>query len=144
MESLVCDSKCFYSAFCKLGTSLHRSPIHSPHCATMRAVLSTFLFAAVASAHTILDEMYNGSTSYGLHNCLRLPSYDGPIMDVTSASMTCNGSPNTLDTVSTNVCSIAAGATITLRWGHTLTSGSNDVIDSSHKGPIMVIYSNAS
>ena len=52
--------------------------------------------------------------------------------------MTCNGSPNTLDTVSTAVCSIAAGSQITLRWGHTLTSGSDDVIDASHKGPVMV------
>ncbi|KAH7098074.1 glycoside hydrolase [Auriculariales sp. MPI-PUGE-AT-0066] len=80
-------------------------------------VLSAFVLAvASASAHTILDELYapNG-TSYGLHNCLRLPSYDGPITDVTSSSMT-----------------------ITLRWGHTLDSGPTDVIDSSHKGPVMV------
>lgn len=102
------------------------------------------LFAATASAHTILNELYNGGTSYGLHNCLRLPSYDGPIMDVTSSSMTCNGSPNTLDTVSTSVCSIAAGSQIGLRWGHTLTSGSNDVIDASHKGPIMVYMAKVS
>lgn len=52
--------------------------------------------------------------------------------------MTCNGSPNALNTVSTSVCSIPAGSQITLRWGHTLDSGSGDVIDASHKGPIMV------
>lgn len=56
---------------------------------------------------------------------MRLPSYDGPIMDVTSASMSCNGSPNALDTVSSNVCTVPAGAKVTLRWSHTLTSGSN-------------------
>ena len=63
--------------------------------------------------------------SQGSHNCMRLPSYDGPITDVTSSSMSCNGSPNALDTVSPNVCSVPAGAKVTLRWSHTLTSGSN-------------------
>lgn len=58
--------------------------------------------------------------------------------------MTCNGSPNALDTVSTNVCSIAAGSKITLRWGHTLTSGAEDVIDASHKGPVIVYMAKVS
>lgn len=40
---------------------------------------SALLFAASVSAHTILDEIYVGGVSQGLHNCLRLPSYDGPI-----------------------------------------------------------------
>lgn len=45
----------------------------------MKAVLITSLLASLVSAHTILDEIYNGGVSQGLHNCLRLPSYDGPI-----------------------------------------------------------------
>ncbi|EJD43461.1 glycoside hydrolase [Auricularia subglabra TFB-10046 SS5] len=108
-------------------------------------LFSVLVLATVASAHTILNELYapNG-TSFGLHNCLRLPSYDGPITDVSSSSMTCNGSPNDLNTISTNVCSIAAGSKITLRWGHTLTSGPEDVIDSSHKGPLIVYMAKVS
>ncbi|KZV96982.1 hypothetical protein EXIGLDRAFT_714105 [Exidia glandulosa HHB12029] len=111
----------------------------------MKGLITALAIAACVSAHTILNELYaaNG-TSFGLHNCLRLPSYDGPITDVTSSSMTCNGSPNALDTVSTNVCSIAAGSKITLRWGHTLTSGAEDVIDSSHKGPVIVYMAKVS
>jgi hypothetical protein len=71
-----------------------------------------------------LVTVVNG-VSQGNHNCMRLPSYDGPIMDVTSSSMSCNGSPNTLDTVSPNVCPVPAGSQVTLRWGHTLTSSSS-------------------
>jgi len=110
----------------------------------MKSILVATLFTALASAHTILDEIYNGGVSQGLHNCLRLPSYDGPITDVTSASISCNGSPNTLDTVSNKSCSYAAGATYGMRWGHTLTSGSSDVIDASHKGPIQVYMAKVS
>ncbi|KAJ1303822.1 hypothetical protein OPQ81_008244 [Rhizoctonia solani] len=103
-----------------------------------------FAVAGCASAHTIFQEIFVNGVSQGNHNCMRLPSYDGPITDVTSSSMSCNGSPNTLDTVSPNVCSVPAGSQVTLRWGHTLTSGSSDVIDASHKGPIMVYMAKVS
>jgi hypothetical protein len=35
------------------------------------------------------------------------------------------------------VITVAAGSSAKLTWRHTLTSGSNDVIESSHKGPVM-------
>ncbi|KAG8702132.1 hypothetical protein FRC09_004930, partial [Ceratobasidium sp. 395] len=108
------------------------------------AAVALLAAAGCASAHTIFQEMSFNGVSQGSHNCMRLPSYDGPIMDVTSSSMSCNGSPNALDTVSPNVCSVAAGSKVTLRWSHTLTSGSNDVIDASHKGPLMVYMAKVS
>ncbi|QRV95581.1 glycoside hydrolase family 61 protein [Ceratobasidium sp. AG-Ba] len=108
------------------------------------ATLALLAAAGSVSAHTIFQEMFFNGVSQGNHNCMRLPSYDGPITDVTSSSMSCNGSPNALDTVSPNVCSVAAGSQVTLRWSHTLTSSSSDVIDASHKGPIMVYMAKVS
>ncbi|KAG9100441.1 hypothetical protein FS749_015308 [Ceratobasidium sp. UAMH 11750] len=108
------------------------------------AALALFAAAGCASAHTIFQEIFVNGVSQGNHNCMRLPSYDGPITDVTSSSMSCNGSPNTLDTVSSNVCSVPAGAQVTLRWAHTLTSTGSDVIDASHKGPLMVYMAKVS
>lgn len=67
---------------------------------------------------------------------MRVPSYDGPITDVTSNDIACNGGPNPT-TPSSNKITVAAGSTAKLTWRHTLTSGSNDVIDASHKGPVM-------
>ena len=44
---------------------------------TMKNALFVLGAAALVSAHTILDELYVNGVSQGLHNCLRLPSYDG-------------------------------------------------------------------
>jgi hypothetical protein len=67
--------------------------------------------------------------------CIRL-THTQPIQDVTSNDIVCNGGPN--PTAKTNtVITVQAGSTATLTWRHTLDSGPNDVIDSSHKGPVM-------
>jgi hypothetical protein len=55
---------------------------------------------------------------------------------VTSNDIVCNGGPNPTSKTST-VITVQAGSQATLTWRHTLTSGANDVIDSSHKGPVM-------
>lgn len=68
---------------------------------------------------------------------MRLPSYDGPITDVTATEMACNGGPNPLVKISSDVASVPAGAQITLQWGQTLDSDFDTglIIDASHKGP---------
>ncbi|RPA93581.1 hypothetical protein L873DRAFT_1777373 [Choiromyces venosus 120613-1] len=68
---------------------------------------------------------------------MRLPAYDGPITDVTSSDMACNGGPNPLVKISPNVATVAAGSQITLQWGHRLDSDFNSglIIDASHNGP---------
>lgn len=86
------------------------------------------LLAASASAHTIMVSVNGGAAGDGV----RVPSYDGPINDVTSNSIVCNGSPNPTSKTNT-VITVQAGSTAKLLWRH----GSNDVIDSSHKGPVM-------
>jgi hypothetical protein len=119
--------------------------------------------ASSASAHTIFTSLNGGAVGDGV----RVPSYDGvstlpstsstssapppsppslspsgelifpqPITEVTSNDIACNGGPNPT-TATSKVITVAAGSKATLTWRHTLTSGSNDVIDASHKGPVM-------
>ncbi|KAL6712374.1 hypothetical protein ACN47E_000251 [Coniothyrium glycines] len=88
--------------------------------------------ASSASAHTIFTSLNGGKVGDGV----RVPSYDGPITDVTSNDIVCNGGPN--PTTATNtVITVQAGSQATLTWRHTLTSSGSDVIDASHKGPVM-------
>ena len=99
----------------------------------MKLTLSLLALINVCSAHTIFTQLNNN----GVGNGVRVPSYDGPITDVSSNDVACNGGPNPTTATST-VLTVAAGSTVQLTWRHTLTSGSNDVIDASHHGPTMV------
>jgi hypothetical protein len=106
---------------------------HPHHTRTHKMKLSTPLFfATAASAHTIFVSVNGGKVGDGV----RVPSYDGPINDVSSNDIVCNGGPNPTASTST-VITLQAGSTATLTWRHTLTSGDNDIIDASHKGPVM-------
>lgn len=74
----------------------------------------------------------------------RTYQYDGPITDVTSTSVICNGPPNPLITpYSTTVIDVPAGGTFTAEWHHVLQpDGYNpadtaDPIDPGHLGPVM-------
>lgn len=89
-----------------------------------------------ASAHTIMTQLVSGGVVNGVGVGIRVPSYDGPITDVSSNDIVCNGGPNPT-TPSNVVIDVRAGSTVQTYWRHTLTSGSDDVIDSSHKGPVM-------
>jgi cellulase len=93
---------------------------------------------SIASAHSIFLQLESGGTTYPVSYAIRTPSYDGPINDVTSNDVVCNGGPNPT-TPSTNIINVKAGDTVQAVWRHTLTStAANDavyVIDPSHKGP---------
>ncbi|KAF1964858.1 endoglucanase II [Bimuria novae-zelandiae CBS 107.79] len=89
--------------------------------------------ASSASAHTIFTSLNGGAVGDGV----RVVSYDGPITNVASNDIACNGGPNGVVQNTNTVINIQAGSTAKLTWRHTLTSGSNDVIDASHKGPVM-------
>ena len=87
--------------------------------------------ASSATAHTIFVSLNNNAIGDGV----RVPTYDGPIQDPSSNDIVCNGGPN--PTAKTNtVITVQAGSSATLTWRHTLQSGPNDVVDSSHKGPV--------
>jgi cellulase len=98
--------------------------------------LALLAAATAASAHTIFVQLDSGGTTYPVSYGIRDPSYDGPITDVTSNDLACNGGPNPT-TPSSNVITVTAGTTVRAIWRHTLTSGSDDVMDASHLGPTL-------
>jgi len=98
--------------------------------------ISIAALVGVASSHTIFTQLKSGGTQYGIGEGVRVPSYDGPIQDVTSNYVACNGGPNPT-TATSKIIDVAAGSTVQATWRHTLTSGPSDVIDASHKGPVM-------
>ncbi|EKM51116.1 glycoside hydrolase family 61 protein [Phanerochaete carnosa HHB-10118-sp] len=112
----------------------------------MQRILSaSVILAAMAlssSAHTIFQEVYVNGVDQGHINGIRVPSYDGPVTDVTSNGLICNGVENPFQQpVSDVIITVPAGATVTAEWHHTLAgadpSDSADPVDPSHKGPVM-------
>ncbi|KAA1469894.1 glycoside hydrolase family 61 protein I [Dentipellis sp. KUC8613] len=107
------------------------------------ASLATFVaLAASASAHTIFQELYVNGVDQGHINGIRVPDYDGPITDVTSNDLICNGGINPYhQPISKTVITVPAGAQVTTEWHHTLNgadpSDPADPIDPSHHGPVM-------
>src|SRR5688500_14469469 len=96
------------------------------------------LLAAVglANAHTIFVSLEVDGVNKGVSYGVRTPTYDGPITDVDSDSIACNGDPN--PTLSTDkVIDVTAGSTVYAIWRHTLYSGPDDVMDATHLGPTM-------
>ncbi|KAF9046519.1 endoglucanase II [Panaeolus papilionaceus] len=94
-----------------------------------------------ASAHTIFQELLVNGVSQGRLNGIRVPEYNGPIMDVTSRDIICNGGVNPYkQPVSQTVIPVPAGAQVTAQWHYMLTSKTgdhSDPIDPSHNGPIL-------
>lgn len=98
--------------------------------------LSFLAAASAASAHTIFVQLDAGGTTYPVSHAIRTPTYDGPITDVSSNDLACNGGPNPT-TPSKEIITVTAGTTVKAVWRHTLTSGPGDVMDASHKGPTL-------
>ncbi|SPN99287.1 related to cel1 protein precursor [Cephalotrichum gorgonifer] len=101
--------------------------------------LSSLLFAGAATAHTIFVSLEVDGVNAGTGKGVRVPSYNGPIEDVTSNSLACNGPPNPT-TPTDHIITVEAGSNVTAIWRYMLgTTGSapNDVMDSTHKGPTM-------
>jgi len=104
-----------------------------------QSALSAAVALNVATAHTIFLQLEAGGTQYDISYGIRDPSYDGPITDVTTNDIACNGGPNPT-TPSSDIIQVTAGSTVKATWRHTLTSTeANDptyVIDPSHLGPV--------
>ncbi|THH02238.1 hypothetical protein EW026_g634 [Hermanssonia centrifuga] len=103
--------------------------------------LALILLVGSASAHTIFQKVYVNGVDQGELTGIRAPSYDGPITDVTSNDLICNGGINPyLQPVSQAIIPVPAGATITAEWHHVLNQTAGDPadpIDPSHKGPVI-------
>ncbi|KAG8769921.1 hypothetical protein FRC15_004317 [Serendipita sp. 397] len=106
-------------------------------------LLGLLSFTGYTLGHTIFQEVYVNGGSAGHLKGIRYPTYDGPIYDVTTNDIICNGGLNPLVTpYDTTIIDVPAGATVTAEFHHTLTSAgtgdTDDPISSGHKGPIMV------
>ncbi|KAJ7075735.1 glycosyl hydrolase family 61-domain-containing protein [Mycena belliarum] len=110
---------------------------------TMKASLAAFsLFATSVYGHTIFQQMYVNGVDQGHLTGIRVVDYDGPIMDVTSNDIICNGGINPYHTPLPNTTiTVPAGAQVTAEWHHTLNgadpSDSADPVDKSHHGPVI-------
>ncbi|KAI1363157.1 glycosyl hydrolase family 61-domain-containing protein [Xylaria arbuscula] len=100
------------------------------------SVASAAAAISVASAHTIFVQLESNGVTNAVSYGIRTPSYDGPITDVSTNDLACNGGPNPT-TPSDKIIDVKAGSTVNAIWRHTLTSGANDVMDPSHLGPTM-------
>ncbi|KAJ6506332.1 glycoside hydrolase family 61 protein I [Mycena vitilis] len=108
----------------------------------MKTSLTLSLFATAVYGHTIFQEMYVNGVDQGHLTGIRVVDYDGPIMDVTSNDVICNGGINPYHQPLPNTTiTVPAGAQVTAEWHHTLAGAdptdSQDPIDPSHKGPVM-------
>ncbi|KAK0201880.1 glycosyl hydrolase family 61-domain-containing protein [Desarmillaria ectypa] len=108
----------------------------------MLTYFTLLFYVASASAHAIFQDLYVKGVDQGHVVGIRVPDYNGPIMDVTSNDIICNGGINPYhQPISTTVIPVAAGSQVTAEWHHTLAganpSDSADPIDASHKGPVI-------
>ncbi|KAG8755057.1 hypothetical protein FRC14_004398 [Serendipita sp. 396] len=113
-------------------------------------LLGVLSLSGYVLGHTIFQHVYVNGVDQGHLKGVRYPSYNGPINDVTTDDIICNGGPNPLVTpYDTTIIEIPAGATVTAEFHHGLyptyvpTDG-DDPIATSHKGPIMVYLAKVS
>jgi hypothetical protein len=92
--------------------------------------------ASAASAHTIFVQLEAEGKVFPVSHGVRTPTYDGPITNVASNDLACNGGPNPT-TATKEIITVTAGTTVKAHWRHTLTSGPSNVMDPSHKGPTL-------
>ncbi|KAI0366888.1 hypothetical protein BV20DRAFT_951183 [Pilatotrama ljubarskyi] len=109
---------------------------------TFASLFAISAFASPAFAHTIFQELYVNGVDQGHLTGIRVPDYDGPITDVTSNDIICNGGINPYhQPISKAIINVPAGSPVTAEWHHTLAgadpSDSADPVDPSHKGPVM-------
>ncbi|KAL1621014.1 hypothetical protein SLS56_009430 [Neofusicoccum ribis] len=102
------------------------------------SMLALAAAAKLANAHTTVMAAWINDVDQGLGNSadgyIRSPPSNSPITDVTSTDMTCN--VNNVATAKT--LSVKAGDKLTFEWHHDARSDSDDIIASSHLGPVMV------
>jgi len=106
----------------------------------VQASITLAALAGISSAHTIFSQLETGGTTYPVSYGVRTPVYDGFIGNVASNDLACNGPSNgggVAPLATPYVLNVTAGSTVEAIWRHTLTSTASDVIDPSHKGPVI-------
>ncbi|KAK8167722.1 putative endo-beta-1,4-glucanase D [Phyllosticta citrichinensis] len=110
---------------------------------TTYGALALAAAAKLAYAHTTVYAAWINDVDQGLGNSdsgyIRSPPNNDPIKDVTSTDMTCN--VNNVETAKT--LKVAPGDKVTFEWHHNSRDDSDDIIASSHKGPVMTYMAEA-
>ncbi|KAL4803059.1 glycosyl hydrolase family 61-domain-containing protein [Aspergillus unguis] len=103
------------------------------------SLLALAASAKLVAAHTTVFAVWINDEDQGLGNTddgyIRSPPSNSPVQDVTSTDMTCNVNG---DQAAAKTLEVAAGDKITFEWHHNSRDSSDDIIASSHKGPVMV------
>ncbi|KAI0127828.1 glycosyl hydrolase family 61-domain-containing protein [Xylariales sp. AK1849] len=96
--------------------------------------LAALAFASSVSAHTRMYSVWVNGVDQGDGRgvYIRSPPNNNPVKDITSADIACNAAGST---AVSHFVSIAAGDSVSFEWYHD-TRG-DDIIASSHKGPII-------
>ncbi|KAI1085539.1 glycosyl hydrolase family 61-domain-containing protein [Whalleya microplaca] len=97
-------------------------------------LIATAAFATIVSAHTTVFSVWVNDEDQGdgRNVYIRSPPNNNPVKDLTSSDLVCNVNGGT---AVASFVSAAAGDKVTFEWYHN-TRG-DDIIDSSHKGPII-------
>ncbi|PKX91195.1 putative endoglucanase [Aspergillus novofumigatus IBT 16806] len=108
----------------------------------MKSTFGLLALAAAAklvSAHATVHAVWINDVDQGAGNSasgyIRSPPNNSPLTDVTSADMSCN--VNGKNPVAKTL-SVKAGDKVTFEWHHDSRTASDDIIASSHMGPVMV------
>ncbi|KAJ1304061.1 hypothetical protein OPQ81_008468 [Rhizoctonia solani] len=100
----------------------------------LSAVAALLASASAAYAHATVRAVFiNGvDQGNGENTYIRSPPNNSPVKDLTSSAVACNVNnvavPKTLE--------VSSGDVITFEWSH--NTRNDDIIDASHKGPVMV------
>ena len=94
--------------------------------------------ARIAQAHTTVWNVSVNAVNQGLGNTasgyIRSPPNNNPVKDLTSSAMACNVNNKAVPKDVT----VKPGDKLTFQWYHNTDSPSDDIIASSHKGPVQV------
>ncbi|KAJ4990771.1 glycosyl hydrolase family 61 [Stagonosporopsis vannaccii] len=106
-------------------------------------VLAVAAASQLASAHTTVWNILVNGKDAGVGNSaggyIDSPPNNSPVTDVTSKAMECN----VAGTKASKSITVKGGDKIAFQWHHDSNSASDDIIASSHKGPIIVYASKA-
>jgi cellulase len=106
-------------------------------------VLAVAAASQLASAHTTVWNILVNGKDAGVGNVqggyIDSPPNNSPVTDVTSKSVECN----VANIKASKSITVKGGDKIAFEWHHDTNQASDDIIASSHKGPIMVYASKA-
>ncbi|KAL5357344.1 glycosyl hydrolase family 61-domain-containing protein [Aspergillus floccosus] len=106
---------------------------------TSFGLLALAAAAKLVNAHATVFAVWINDEDQGLGNSadgyIRSPPSNSPITDVTSKDMTCNVNGQT---AAAKTLSVKAGDKVTFEWHHNSRDASDDIIATSHLGPVMV------